>query len=86
MDEQERPHVPVQMFDRVRAGQVVRAGDLYEVLAHAVNQALDLVGQYLVGDLAIDRAVKESCWVGEMRVLLLPLERRRRETGRRTGC
>ena len=51
MDEQQSPHVPVQMFDRVRAGQVVRAGDLYEVLAHAVDQALDLVGQYLVSDL-----------------------------------
>ena len=60
MDEQQSPHVPVQMFDRVRAGQVVRAGDLYEVLAHAVDQALDLVGQYLVGNLAVDRAVGEG--------------------------
>ena len=54
MDETQSPHVPVQMFDRIRAGQVVGAGDLYEVLAHAVNQALDLVGQYLVGDLGVD--------------------------------
>ena len=67
------------MFDRVRAGQVVRAGDLYEVLAHAVDQALDLVGQYLVGNLAVDRAVGEVKW--ESAVVTRQEEQRPRTPG-----